>query len=438
MTGAGDHHMAAGISFQAGLPATDRERASALTALVLVPMAFLAPFGELQNTLLFGLTVQKVFMPLVVLILAVFASRSFRFHPVSVLLLGFVLLTTTSLMTGVDFEPVLLSMVGAFLIVTLICNGVCTFRDVESILRAYLVGMAVVTVVVALAVANVVDVGAMLGHPMVTRGWFGVPFVQGTESNTTSFGLFYLVGIPLAVGELLRAKTWPIRISLLVFLFAMLAEALLVYARGSLIGAVVGSIVVMHYGARRRQKIIIAIIGLSLIAAVVITAAIISELDTSGNDLILRGLKAMLATKGESNGQHSAVLFGGIEVASTAPPWGVGFGNLPRQMYYLTGFYLSAHNAYLTIAAQFGLFAVVLFVAFYVCCIYEARRVACSETDRSKRTVYSVVLGIGCAFFVASLFHDDYINSTIWIFWGLVLASGNIKPLTLTSPGERC
>jgi len=406
------------------LPAFSRGQTSTITIAVLVPMLFLMPFGELPRAVMGGLSVQQVIIPLAVAVIAMFAADRFTFHPATALLLAFVLLTTTSLMTSTQYMTVFGSMVGAFLIVCVVSNGVRSFRDLELVLRAYLFGMAIVTVIVAVAIAGGPDFGLFLSHPFVRKGWFIIPFVQGTESNTTSFGVFFVAGIPIALNELVRVRSYFLKTALGLLLLLMVAESLIVFARASLIGTAIALVCFTNYTLSRRGKIILVMVGLAAALAVSATLAFLDSQQHVSTNIVIRGINALLNNKERSGSIHATILQGAINLAVSVPPWGVGSSNMPEKMRALTGYDLYAHNAYLTIWVEYGLFAVLAFVAFYVTCVFEAWSAAHGEADPWRRNTYATVLGIAAGLTVSSMFHDDYVNSMIWTFFGLALACG--------------
>jgi len=403
------------------------EHPTALTVFILAPLFFLMPFGEWQNLLLAGLTAQQVIVPAVVLLIFIFQARRFAFHPFAWLMLLFVMLTTPSFLTSTEYFPLFLAIAGGFVMVSLVTNGVESFRDIQWLLRAYLAGMAVISVAVAVALLRGPDLGTVIGHPLLRPGWFGLPFLQGTESNSTAFAIFYAIGLPIAFSEFLTARRWGARIAFGALFLLMGVELLITFTRSAMLGAAISVSIVAYYTLSRRAKIILAtLIGVVAFFLGVLILGFLAGAGSSSNEII-RGINGLLSMKEESTMIHGQVFEGAVDLAFSSPPWGLGFLNLPDAMRLLTGHTLSAHNSYLTIWIEFGLLAALVFTAFYLGCIYESWRTTRLSLDNRERSSLAAVTGIAISLALSSLFHDDYVNSAIWSFFGLALATGWVK-----------
>jgi len=136
--------------------------------------------------------------------------------------------------------------------------------------------------------------------------------------------------------------------------------------------------------------------------------------------------------------QRLRILNGGIQMFLDHPLGGVGIGNFITHMkdYAHTNFALVAHNSYLHIAAELGIFGITLFIMLLIitlkqigsCWIYFLK-----DSD-SKFHHYSFgILVAFLGFMVHSLFLSEHLNVALFLLIGLAVVMTNMKPHTSSS-----
>jgi O-antigen ligase len=417
----------------AAAPAATNARTILMGALTLI--LFAQTFGELQSGIAEGFTVQKFVVPLATLCVAAVASEHFLIHRHSLVLLAFVLSTLPSLLLGdgLDYLVVFAALFGYVLLVNLICHAVRGFGELQTLLRAYLWGHAVVAVLSLLAISGIFDLGEYTGRPLVFEALHnGVKFLQGTQSNPNSSALHFVVGLPICLYMILSTNGWR-RWPLILLFLSMTVQLGMTFGRSAMIGTVVGCTIMVYFGASQAVKramlitlLPVAVAGFLALPLIFIWSASL----VSDNAVAERGAITLVTLKDQSTEVHGAVLHGAMDIAMEVPPWGLGYGNTESAMRELTGYSLNAHNAFLGITISYGLPSLVLYLAFCGLCIREVFRAILSEPDLRRRGAYAAILGGIVGFLVSALAHEDYVNSLFWTMLALALASGRISSST--------
>ncbi len=408
-----------------------------LAMMVIVPLIFLLPFGNIPTGLLGGISATKLIVPTAFLVMLALARHSFVIHPSTVTLLAFVLLTLPSLILSTSFMPVFLSLVGYLILTNLMINATPSFREFEWICRTYLIATVAVAIFTLLAVVGIFDLGGYLGHTLIDDSWIGVPLVRGTEDSTTGFAPYFVPAVPLALCYLINVRGKWKKLALALCLVVLCAMLLITVARGATVAAFVGCLIMLFFSVSRASLIRVVTIGGPLIVGFLLFAPVLVLYFLTGSMDVRAGEAGfqLLSDKTASTEIHGAVLNAALQLLLVTPPWGWGEGNTNGLIENITGYYLNAHNVYLGIALEFGIPAALVFLGY---CAYACRSgyiAASAEADPRRRSLYGAVLGCVVGLLINGLSHEDYVNSMIWCFFGLVFASPGIASLR---PGDAC
>lgn len=431
------------------VPKGPREPLTYLAVLILIPLMFGLPFGKFIDAVLGGISLQKALVPIAITGAILFGSERFRVHPSSLIVAALAIWCSISLLLSSTFIPIWISLIGYFALANIVCNGLCSFRELDLMLKAYLVGIALVAVAAAFALMQIYDVGVLFGNPMAPLQWYGLPSLEGTEANTTSFSTYFAIALPLAAREFMLARKvmWKFGLAFLIVLFTV--ELMLTFGRSSMFGAILGSALTVYFASEARLRLRVLMIGVpGILFSIMVVAAVSFELFSGAElDAIQKGLNAVEKIKDYSSNVHGSVLRAAIELVITSPPWGVGYGNVEAAIGRLSGFELNTHNMFLGVAAEYGIPALALFLWFIIQCVTSVTLALRSETDRRRRSGYGVVLAIVSALLLDGMFHENYINSQFWTFLSIALACHSLawkdrmvlsivrlKPLSLGDP----
>ena len=385
--------------------------------LVLCLIAFTIPMGAWQERMLLGLTVPKILVPALAIGIAL---RGGRLYPYTLLLFAFFLSYLPSFFrTDYPFAGVLATLGGYLILCNIVFSVVRMPSDVDRLLKAFLAGVALVTACSMAAAALKIDVGRMLGTPMV-QDVFGLKRLVGTEENPNAFGVFYAVGLPCAFHYFLTQRGLRTRAALLALLGAMALCLFMTASRSSMLGALTGCGALLFFRLRRAasRMLFLGLVPLAALAAYFLPALTVQYVTlarTGSGDP-----QALLADKSLAVAHRIEMLGPLGEILLDNPVVGVGFANLGPELAkrgYVHA--TSAHNIFISLAVEIGLVTLGLFVWVLFLTIRDLWISIETDPDPYSRHLGVAVQAMLCSMLACSLFHDTLMHVLLWLLIAL-------------------
>jgi putative inorganic carbon (hco3(-)) transporter len=266
-------------------------------------------------------------------------------------------------------------------------------------------------------IAWVLSVGGTVAGLLMVDNFVAERAYQATltyaQPNDTAFVL--ATTLPLTFW-LLRGR-FAIRLAAVLMIAVMSAAIVLSFSRGALVG--LGAAALVHVLTERRHALLIV---LGAIAALVATIAFVRT-NPGQVELGLHKKQSVAATNVES---RLDAWRGAGELVEQRPLLGVGPGNFRNHFYEATGAppgtenALVVHNAYLDVAAEMGVIAMVLFLAYVGIALWRANG---AVTARKGPAGFAVALRSALIVAaVSSLFLSEQYYAPLWLLGGLATA----------------
>lgn len=237
--------------------------------------------------------------------------------------------------------------------------------------------------------------GAFSDEGYRVRGTLGA-----TLNDPNDTALFLSTMIPIAIALFLSLQPKFPRLLLAIATLVMTAAILVTYSRGGFLSL---SVVILFLGWKMAQRAPVATFGVAAVAILALAVSLppnyvarLSSITDASRD-----------TRGSASARR-ALLDRSIEVALAHPLTGVGMANYPQVS---IGGYAS-HNAYTQVAAEMGLPALGIYLAFLLTPLARLRRIeretrALSRTHAGYKRIYFLAVGLQAsllAFMVGSFF----------------------------------
>jgi O-antigen ligase len=314
---------------------------------------------------------------------------------------GLALKQDAVLAAGIVFAAVLLSTL----------RGVDDVRAMLGILLAVAVGIA------AAALSQPVQFQATSAGETVGGR------LQGAFDHPNQLGLFCALSAMIATGMSFGARSRPARIASALALPVVLGALLFSLSRGAWIGTSLGFLYLLIVLREARRALVI--VGIPF----VIAGALFGSFAPGGTDIEVVTLRAHALTTLSPYDARPAIYREALREIKASPITGVGPGNFPVASERAgsessTVFADHAHDLWLTWAAEDGLPAFALIVAFTIALGLAAGRASREASRRGERRDRAVIAGLTAAL-IAVLGQGifDYLlrNAVLWILvWGLI------------------
>lgn len=182
---------------------------------------------------------------------------------------------------------------------------------------------------------------------------------QGFEQNPDTAALLFALVIPIAAYLLLTARTPPARLGLAAALLLFVGSISASGARGPMLGALVGSLVVVAAATRGRRRLVSAAVALALFGACLGISRIPQAKPAPPSSP--HSAPAIRRTLFTSSGRRAAWL-GAIHQAEDRPVVGYGFGTEALVFVNRYGGFDSdlVENSYIGAALQLGIVGILL------------------------------------------------------------------------------
>lgn len=238
----------------------------------------------------------------------------------------------------------------------------------------------------------------------------------------TALGTTLTATAVLLLGIWTVADGVPVRILAAAGLVVVLAALELTWSRGAWIAALAGLAVMVVLAPRRRAGLLV----LCLVVLLLATAAI-----GPGRVSLARRIEAIPSAT--FNLDRLALWEGALRIARAHPVLGTGYGTFsrawPRHMPEdIVQDPTTAHNLYLTFAAETGLVGLVAFLAFIVAALCGLwRRIACTRGDPRTDGLWVACLAATVAVLVHQLFDVTVASVHMGFGFAALLALGQAR-----------
>ena len=377
---------------------------------------FMLPFGWIQEVVLVEkLTSAKIVIPVLFFMLLFIRRGRVTIHPHLPIYILFIISTTPSLINGIGYEGILLSLVGYIALFFVVYNSINTIQDLRSLLLAYLLGLSLISVLVIFAYLTGIDVGATIGQPFVEY-WYGQTILLGTALNPNGFATFFVVGIPIAFLFYLTASRLSNKLLCMVVFLVLWFTLLLTYSRSGIIGALLGCICLSHC---RENRLIFTwkLIGkfiLFLFFTLGFSQLYFLFLDLGSSD----GVQALGISSNKEASQEARLqmLKFFLPIIAENPVIGIGHGNLPDLMEKAIGLHNNAHNIFFGLAIEYGLVALILFCTVLFVSMKATTKAINKANFPMERLSFGCVFAVVIGLIFHGLFHEIIINMSLWFF----------------------
>jgi O-antigen ligase len=250
------------------------------------------------------------------------------------------------------------------------------------------------------------------------------------------YGEFLVTLLPLAIAlALTEPKRWQ-RVT-----FGLLAAFLglgivLTFSRSALTAMTLAVLVFLIYFARSRQltlvKVAPSVVGLVLLLSVTVSVILgIGWLRCRAwvvSQILLNRIVGITgtATSGSGVDQRVAILKSSLAMLRTNVWVGAGLGNFERQfVFYQTGptggSYRDAHNTFIRLWAETGVFSFLAYIVFLVLSGWFVVQRLRRTRDAVWGLVSAALLAGWLGSLVASMFLDQLLEAYYWIYYGLMM-----------------
>jgi O-antigen ligase len=313
-------------------------------------------------------------------------------------------------------------LAGGILFACVVYSAVESMADVRWVIAAYL---AVAVYVAITATSSGVSFRDQFGGEVVSGR------LSGAFSHPNQLGMYSAIAVCLGTGLAFGAKTHTARLIATAIAGLALLPLLLSLSRGAWIGCGLAFVYFVLVLPEARRILLIAVVPLAIVGALVGSFA------PSSPEFEVIGERARSLAAISPYDERPQIYAEAERQIRSEPLVGVGPGNFPaasgRALYAdATVSADHAHNLWLTWAAEVGLPALALIIAFMVSLARVARR-AGKAAVRTSRRDRAVIAGIVAALITVVgqgvfdyLLRNAVLLVTVWALVGLLLASARI------------
>jgi hypothetical protein len=398
---------------------------------------FFVPFGVLQNAILGSTTAAKLILPTVFVTLLVIRLGRLKLHPNFWLITAFVVSTTPSFVLSdkyIDIAPNLFSYIMLFV---LLRNTLSQVEDLRTLFAAYFSGLVVVSSLAMIAYVFGADAGDAVGKPLV-QTWYEMQIILGTQDNPNGFATLLVVGVPIALFLRQTTASRSMRRVYASSALLFIAVIALTFSRSAIVGAIVACALMVYFDKSRSvlglHVLIAVLIALGVIGAVLVV--LFGVLGMTGDAVGAGAEMSILSNKELSQGYRVQVAKLYIPLSVESPLFGIGFGNLAPLMEQRIGLHNNAHNIIFGIAIEFGLIAGLLFTSLIFSSLRFIARGMMRAVSRPDRLTGACIFSVMVGLFIHGMFHEIYVNLTLWVFIGLGAVYATHVHNSLLSRGE--
>ena len=182
----------------------------------------------------------------------------------------------------------------------------------------------------------------------------------------------------------------------------------------------VGCALVIYFGKLRSTRSHL-VLGAAL-TVLAVTGAMLAVFTIGHGSTVFAGGESgevsVLSNKVLSQGYRIQLVQNYIPLIAENPLVGIGFGNLPPLMEQRIGQHINSHNI-LGVAIEFGLVVALLFTSLILLSLRSTTKGMALAASRSDRATGACILAVIAGLFIHGMFHEIYVNLTLWLFIGL-------------------
>ena len=394
-----------------------------LPILILSLAVFLNPItGELYAPFSFA----KIAVPTTFLLILWLQNGKLLLPENTLSFLLFIVLSTTSFFLGDNFFLIYISFFGYFILLLVVSNIVNNDGDIFIVLSFYFWGVFLIALLCCFDYIFPEFMDKITDKNLVEYWWGHQTVFLAFENNPNGFATCLGPAVVISFPLILRQKVQVLKF--LYFFMGILIFFVLVmtHSRSALLGTFVAlSILLYFYFAKYvRWSVIFNTLILVFLVTFLTLAFWSSVYPTSElSDTVLT--EKRIQDFKQTSVVHRLKTFPYIfQVAMENPLTGIGFGNGKEHIKKLSGISMGAHNIFLGIMIEFGIFAM---LAFLISAIGPFLRLHFNLVARRSRTNIHLasisVYGGFLAILIHGMFHEIYVNFLFWLFVALVCAN---------------
>ncbi|MFL2840376.1 MAG: O-antigen ligase family protein [Pseudohongiellaceae bacterium] len=387
--------------------------------LLMVLVMISIPFGELQGALLGGFSPAKIFIPLLFFYVVCIHLFRLTIHPLLGPYILFVVCTLPSLVTGIDFTEILISLAGYILLFQVLYSYSFSINKIRALIKTYIIGLTFIACLTLASLVTGFDAGAQLGKPFIEY-WLGFPIVSGPSNNPNGFATLFIPGISFAFYCFLSSEKKRAKLIYGSVMTIFILTLILTFSRSGIAAALISCFVIHHhkknittFTVKLIVKLSLILAGIILLGAVYYSAIGLVTSDTSGGEASSNTNISLI--KGESGGYRTRMIVPMLSIVVENPIIGVGYGNVNGMIEEKTGLFLAAHNTFFGIAMDYGFITLVFFCLTIGLSFRDfGRAVRLAGKDIKNRLLVSALFASLGGMMFHGLFHELYVNFMLW------------------------
>jgi O-antigen ligase len=276
--------------------------------------------------------------------------------------------------------------------------------------------LCIYTVIFSLIVSSVYGFYDFFTQPSVIKGVLQRVSGGGTDPNF--FATSIVAFIPLPFFFIFEEKRVGRKIFWMGILLLLIAGILSSFSRGGILGLAF-VLLLLIYKKRNHRALFWLAIGVIVALVFFLPGQLFERMETLSN-----------LSRDQSLRWRYKLALGAWDLFLTHPLTGIGVGNFILFSFQFTNQHQFAHNTYLEILAEIGIFAL-LISALLLWVTFRYLRDSCKSFARNKQTRLLAVIGEGLevglwGFLFVALFLSLHFDYMLWVFFGLVGALRHI------------
>ncbi len=352
------------------------------------------------------------------------------------LYLFFVFLTLPSLISSEYYLYLLPNFVNYAVFFLAIRNIKIDQKLVEFILIVLLFSVLLHSVIIATSLYNGISQGLLFQSEYKTcdQGCaifyqIGIPIIYAGTGNPNSAAAILLIGPILSCLFLRLAKN---KISIVFFAICLLFSSfalLFTYSRSAILACLIGCfIIILINNDFKKRALGMSLKRLFLATVSIYFGYIIYEYIQGflSSVEIQDQTGSIESNKSSSYNVRALLIPNYLSIILENPVFGVGYGNGSSVLDRRIGLPISAHNNFISIAAEFGIAASITFGVLLFAALLKLFNQG-KNVFENQRLIISAFAAILVALTVHGLFHETYISSIYWLLIGLSVQASRFK-----------
>lgn len=387
-----------------------------LCIIILCVSVFMEPINSGE----FGyLSILKIAIPLIFIIIIFYKRGKLNIPRTAWMFILFLAFTLASLVVGSNFSSILMLMIGYLVMLISIFNICESDSDASWIVRSYFLGVCTITFLCLFDYFSISSLEFFQRQLVEER--YGTAVFLGFEGNPNALASDVAPAVPMAMLFIRKSKSLISKLLYLGIMIGIVFCLAMTQSRSGLLGAFLGAAVLGFFFLRPLTTAKM-FFGFGLVAIVMPIFAfwIVGELSGTAASALEANL-SIDGNKAQSILIRLETFPYFLQLGMNNPFTGIGYGMASQFMAEHSGHAVGAHNIFLAIWVEFGLFA---FAAFTLCVLGPIFRIV-NNLKPSGVVVdllferSATLFASNVAFLVHGMFHEIYINPVLWLLLGL-------------------